>query len=238
MLNAWKTKPILQRKTKPIGLDEFYQLNQELRTSRYSEIAEGGHNIFKLLRESNRALHISTGAPEWRAYIDFVNNVVIEGLSEAVSNSLYYLLKQIDAEELDKSDTMSMLEIELDMYGKEVVFVPSIGDEEEKHTTKSKESESKPIKSKRAERRQSTRALLKSSRTIYSKNKNLETVEEKASHRTIRDTVQEWMESFLKASYQLLYFYCHCRFYSLSFLYIFFISFFMSFFSFQFDPIS
>ena len=46
---------------------------------RCAAIREGGLELHKLLKETNRKLKVSAGLPEWKIYVDFVNSVVRTG---------------------------------------------------------------------------------------------------------------------------------------------------------------
>ena len=47
---------------------------------RCAAIREGGLELHKLLKETNRKLKVSVGLPEWKNYVDFVNSLVRTGI--------------------------------------------------------------------------------------------------------------------------------------------------------------
>lgn len=51
--------------------------------------------IHNMLKENNKVLKCSNASPDWRGYVDFVNNVVVDGLSRVICASLDYLLDQV-----------------------------------------------------------------------------------------------------------------------------------------------
>lgn len=51
--------------------------------------------IHNMLKENNKVLKCSNASPDWRGYVDFVNNVVVDGLSRVICASLEYLLDQV-----------------------------------------------------------------------------------------------------------------------------------------------
>ena len=72
-------------------------------------------------------LGISHGHPDWRAYVDFVNNVVVGGLVQVVIVSLEYVEKQLDPLAILQTKSNPMLDIGLDLVGTNgVQFVPVI----------------------------------------------------------------------------------------------------------------
>lgn len=48
-----------------------------------------------MLKENNKVLKCSNASPDWRGYVDFVNNVVVDGMSRVICASLEYLLDQV-----------------------------------------------------------------------------------------------------------------------------------------------
>ena len=74
------------------------------------------------MKESNKILKVSQGLPDWKAYVDFVNNIVVDGLAKVVIASLNFVVEQTDPEILKKKDRVPMLEIELDLKASRVVF--------------------------------------------------------------------------------------------------------------------
>jgi dynein heavy chain len=95
--------------------------------ARYVIIGGGGKEIHKILKSMNKKLNISPGLPDWKSYCDFINNVIISGLAQVVESSLTYLNEQLDADIILKDDKLPILEIELELYGKDVMFVPDVG---------------------------------------------------------------------------------------------------------------
>ena len=127
LLVIWKSEPLYQRRHKPISCEENEQALRQGMKARYVIIGGGGKEIHKILKSMNKKLNISPGLPDWKAYCDFINNVIISGLAEVVETSLSYLNQQLDAEVIVKEDKLPILEIELELYGKDVRFVPDVG---------------------------------------------------------------------------------------------------------------
>ena len=96
-------------------------------TQRYGHIREGGGEIHKLLRDTNRKLKVSQGLPDWKAYVDFVNNIVVGGLKRVVVCSCVALEAQLDPAYLAKHNPGPMLEIELDLVDGGVRYLPEVG---------------------------------------------------------------------------------------------------------------
>lgn len=108
-------KPLLIRKTKPIAKEEFEREFKNVVKDRYSAIKEVGKSIHAMVKDANKMLRVSNASADWRAYVDFVNNVVVDGLSFIIQTSLQYLLEQLDPSINSKEDKYPMLEIKLDL---------------------------------------------------------------------------------------------------------------------------
>lgn len=48
----------------------------------------GGKSIHQMVKDTNKALRVSNTSNDWRGYIDFVNNIVVDGLAKVVYTSL------------------------------------------------------------------------------------------------------------------------------------------------------
>ena len=55
---------------------------QNLVKERYTEIKEGGKAIHTMVKDTNKVLRVSNASNDWRSYVDFVNNVVVDGLAQ------------------------------------------------------------------------------------------------------------------------------------------------------------
>ena len=129
VLDKWAENPLMTRKAGKTYLpEEFEEDNAKYLAVRYQEIESGGKEIAKLLLASNRVLKVSKGAPIWKAYVEFINDIVIDGLARTVANSLKYLNEQLDPAEIAKNETVPLIEILLELDPPEVQYVPQLTD--------------------------------------------------------------------------------------------------------------
>lgn len=84
------------------SFEELSDSSSALLSQRHSEMRDAGKDIGKLLSGSNRILKASKASAAWRAYVDYVSDVVIQGFSTAITSSTKYLLQQLDPEALAK----------------------------------------------------------------------------------------------------------------------------------------
>ncbi|TMW58214.1 hypothetical protein Poli38472_011802 [Pythium oligandrum] len=127
LLELWNTPPLLfERKSKPLTITEFEELQKGLCQHKYNTIKEGGNEIHRLLKDSLKYLRVSQGSPDWRAYVDYVSAMVEDGLTRVVLASLKHLRDQLDPKRIEHDDLSALVEVELDLYGKDIVYFPTI----------------------------------------------------------------------------------------------------------------
>lgn len=123
VLDGWAEQPLLRRKTgKTYSPDEFEEEHAQQLAARYVEIAEGGREIHKLLLASNRVLKVSKGAPIWRFYVEFINDMVIDGLARTVANSLRHLHDNVDPATMAANEGSPLLEIQLELIAPDLIY--------------------------------------------------------------------------------------------------------------------
>jgi dynein heavy chain len=113
LCRSWNTA-LIDRRVKPEDKGEFERSAKALRNMRFSSIKESGKQIHNLLKETNRILRVSNSAPDWRYYVDFVSNIVIDGLSSAVVMSLAFLLQQVSPSLIQSTGRLPLLDVKLD----------------------------------------------------------------------------------------------------------------------------
>jgi dynein heavy chain len=77
-------------------VEEFKEVQRALQQKRNSEIVEGASEISKLLSASNKILNVPRASPPWRLYVEYVNEIVMEGFSKAILVSVAYLNEQVN----------------------------------------------------------------------------------------------------------------------------------------------
>ena len=127
ILAGWSDNPLIKRKpTKTYNPTEFAAEQQAHLQSRVFDIDHGGKDIHKLLLASNRELKVSKGAPAWKNYVDYVNEVVVDGLARTVCNSLRFVCEQIDLESIARHELLPFLEVQIELLPPQVQFQPPL----------------------------------------------------------------------------------------------------------------
>ena len=112
---GWLATPLIVLPEKTTALARFESEWFSSLPALYANISEGGRSIIKLLREAVRTMHITSGAPEWQAYMDFVSQLVYSGLAATVLRALQQLADGLDSAQLQRSGRLPPLEITIDV---------------------------------------------------------------------------------------------------------------------------
>ncbi|EQC33295.1 hypothetical protein SDRG_09276 [Saprolegnia diclina VS20] len=145
-LTSWN-QPLLERQAKPIAANEHERLHKSSIAQRTLKIREGAAEIHKRLKASNAGI-VGVNSAHWKAYVDYVNNIVVGGVAKVICSSLEFLAKQLEpnqtpATQIVKEDEkkgakegkdskdstasrLPMLEIKLDLISNRVQFNPCL----------------------------------------------------------------------------------------------------------------
>eukprot|EP01135_Chromosphaera_perkinsii_P008680 Nk52_evm13s1444 gene=Nk52_evmTU13s1444 len=127
---SWRKEPILCRKDpkKPF----LYKERAQKLTSRYDEFKTSSEKISALVEESRVTFEVpedSDGA-EWSNYLDYIDELVLSGLYEAIRVSIQYLIDNVNEAGLKAGDLGYFLEIKFSLIEPNMIFDPSLNDDE------------------------------------------------------------------------------------------------------------
>ncbi|KAM9371423.1 dynein axonemal heavy chain 9-like [Phaethornis superciliosus] len=121
IVRSW-VMPIFERKD---GKKESLLCLEDYRDRlerRYSLIRESGLRIHLLVKE-NQSLFLADPASDvWKAYVDYMDEIVLDGFFTAIECSLRYLLENTDP----KAGLSPLFEVQLDLVIPDVIFRPSL----------------------------------------------------------------------------------------------------------------
>ncbi|KDO31249.1 hypothetical protein SPRG_03866 [Saprolegnia parasitica CBS 223.65] len=145
-LTSWN-QPLLERQAKPIAANEHERLHKSSIAQRTLKIREGAAEIHRRLKASNAGI-VGVNSAHWKAYVDYVNNIVVGGVAKVICSSLEFLAKQLEPNQTptapivkedekkgskegkDSKDNaasrLPMLEIKLDLISNRVQFNPCL----------------------------------------------------------------------------------------------------------------
>lgn len=95
-------------------------------SSKAQNVKENGQAIHKLIREVNDAIKIDKKSPIWKAYVDYVNEIVLVGISTAIITALKNLNEQIDFNGRRHDGVTLIFEIKLELQDNIVNYDPPI----------------------------------------------------------------------------------------------------------------
>ncbi|KAF1569339.1 UNVERIFIED_CONTAM: Dynein heavy chain 9, axonemal, partial [Eudyptes robustus] len=95
---------------------------QDRRERRYSLVTVSGQRIHSLMKENQSLLLADPASDIWKAYVDYVDEIVLDGFFIAIECSLKYLLENTDP----KAGLAPLFEVQLDLAIPDLIFHPSL----------------------------------------------------------------------------------------------------------------
>ena len=126
-LSSWKSS-LLERTPKPAPVSEHERSHKQHINQRCQKFREGSSEIHRRLKASSQGL-VGVSAIQWRAYVDYVNNVVVTGVAQVICSSLSFLAVELNPKSFavaSKDQKLPMLEVSLDLIANRVQFNPEI----------------------------------------------------------------------------------------------------------------
>uniref|UniRef100_H0Z5T6 Dynein axonemal heavy chain 17 n=1 Tax=Taeniopygia guttata TaxID=59729 RepID=H0Z5T6_TAEGU len=121
VVRSWGS-PILERRDSKreavLSLEEC----QERLERRYSLVRECGQRIHSLLKENQSLLLADSASDAWKVYLDYVDEIVLDGFFTAIECSLKYLLENTDP----KAGLPPLFEVQLHLVIPDLVFRPPL----------------------------------------------------------------------------------------------------------------
>ena len=128
LLTVFSTQLMMERKAaRSYTIEEYQELSRGVLDARYKAIQSAGVEMQKHLESSLKVLKVKNSNEAWRTYVDYVNQIVIDGLVTSIMASMRFLKNQIDAHYLNTNDVNPLLEISLRLAPPDVVYEPMMG---------------------------------------------------------------------------------------------------------------
>ena len=125
MMCKWE-KSLFDRKFKPLYPEDLEQTHQSQVMTRLEDIKNHGRDIHKLMKDTAENIKPDKKSATWLAYVDYVNGLVIEGITNGIQQSMSYLADQISIAYNKQHGHPPMFDIKVDLRDREVVFDPSV----------------------------------------------------------------------------------------------------------------
>ncbi|KAM6469113.1 dynein axonemal heavy chain 9 [Liasis olivaceus] len=121
IMKSW-VFPVFERKD---GKKEslLYLDNQHERLDKhYQLITDSGHKIHFLIKENLRLFEADPSSDVWKAYLEHIDEIILDGFFNVTECSLKYLLENTDS----KADHAPLFKIQLELSVPEMTFRPSL----------------------------------------------------------------------------------------------------------------
>ncbi len=124
LLAKWCSTPLLERSSKPQKVEEFDKIHKSTLQGKFMSIQDDAQSIHDKLKDSLAALKVPKTSSQWRDYVDFVNNIVIEGFVSAVATSLQCFLEYLDPLMISKNESLPLFDVTLVLDKNSITFDP------------------------------------------------------------------------------------------------------------------
>ena len=94
---------------------------------RIEDIKAHGKDIHKLMKDTFENIRPPKGSPKWSDYVNYCNNLVIEGITKGINSSLAHLADNISISWNRHNNQQPMFDIKVDLISRQVMFDPPIG---------------------------------------------------------------------------------------------------------------
>jgi len=95
MMSKWE-KPLFDRKNKPFYPEDLESTHASNIMPRLEDIKTNGKEIHRLMKETETNIKPEKKSLTWLAYVDYVNGLIIEGITKGINASMSYLSDQIN----------------------------------------------------------------------------------------------------------------------------------------------
>ncbi|CAF3393401.1 unnamed protein product [Rotaria sp. Silwood1] len=129
LMSTWQDVPLYKRSEGKSTLLYLDDKEQRL-NNRYKELDETGKKIHSLLKENSELLKVENNDSDaWKKYVDYVDQMVLEGFKRIINCNLMFFLRETDPAQ----NPDPLFESQLQLQAPNMLFNPSM-DENDKNT--------------------------------------------------------------------------------------------------------
>lgn len=126
IMQEWSDTPLFQRKNKTQTPEDVETNHNAAVTSRLEIIKAEGKDIHKLMKDTVDSIKPDKKSIMWLDYVDYVNGLVIEGITNGINSSMSYLAQQISISYNKLQGLPPIFDIRVALEDRIVSFEPSI----------------------------------------------------------------------------------------------------------------
>ncbi|GFN78401.1 dynein heavy chain 9, axonemal, partial [Plakobranchus ocellatus] len=122
IMTTWSKVPLFERKEDKY--DTLLQMDdrEDRINKRYNEIKAAGDSIHALVKQNLELFKADSSTDIWKAYVDYVDEMVVDGFFNTIRCSLQFMLNNTDP----KQNPGPLHEAKLELQVPEMVFLPSL----------------------------------------------------------------------------------------------------------------
>lgn len=125
IMEKWN-KPLYERKNKAMSAEDVEQTHQALVGPRLEDIRNNGKEIHRLMKDTQDNIKPDKKSPQWLAYQDYINGLIIEGITEGINGSMQYLKDQLSIAYNRHNNCPPIFDIKVNLEDRAVQFDPTI----------------------------------------------------------------------------------------------------------------
>lgn len=122
LMATWSKTPLFERKEEKFGSLLNLDDREERLERRYLEIQVKGDQIHQLLKENVQLFKADPHTEMWKAYVDYVDDMIVDGFFNTIHASLAFLLDNTDS----KTTRDPLFQAQLELQVPYMVFSPSL----------------------------------------------------------------------------------------------------------------
>ena len=126
IMNNW-SKPLFDRRPRTQAPEDVETYHNASVNARFDIIKSEGKEIHKLMKDTVDNVRPDKKSPMWLSYVDYVNGLVIEGITNGIDSSMTNLAEQISISYNQIHQLAPIFDIKVALQNRVVQFDPSIG---------------------------------------------------------------------------------------------------------------
>lgn len=95
IMDKWGGKPLYERKNKAMAAEDVEQTHQALVQPRLEDVRNNGKEIHRLMKDTQDNIKPDKKSPQWLSYQDYINGLIIDGITVGINGSMQYLKDQL-----------------------------------------------------------------------------------------------------------------------------------------------
>jgi len=125
MMEKW-TKPLYERKNKALPAEDVETSHAAMVGPRLEDVRNNGKEIHRLMKDTQDNIKPDKKSPQWLSYQDYINGLIIEGITEGINGSMQYLKDQLSIQYNKHHGLLPIFDIKINLEDRQVQFQPTI----------------------------------------------------------------------------------------------------------------